>query len=417
MLACQCRVAGRRVDARADRRRTEVDLTDQRLRFAQALHVFLQRMREGHELLAEGHRHGILHLRAPHLDQWREVHALGAERIGQPRELGAEAREALVQRHAHRGGIHVVGGLAEIDVIVGRDHVIGATLLVGELERTVRDHFVGVHVGGGAGASLNHVHQKMLVMSPGAYFAGGTNDDLGVLLVEETELEVGLGGGFLDRGERFDEHREFTEWNTGDREILERPQRLHTVQRFIRHVALAEEIVLLPAAVAAEAERTASADEGGIGAAQAHRDRAGGAGHERGVQLRRLARDVVEQGAGQDHRGARHDHSRRGSVGGVVEQQPFAHRFAGTERHEARGAAIGRLLDRDRAADQNREALTRFAFVENGLVGDEGERRDVPRKLPEVRVGEALEERGGAQRIGDFGRSSHGGSKSGNVLL
>ena len=70
------RVAGGRVDPRADRGRAHVDLPDQRLRFAQAFHVFENRVSERGELLAERHRHRVLQLCAPQLDVRRELLAL-----------------------------------------------------------------------------------------------------------------------------------------------------------------------------------------------------------------------------------------------------------------------------------------------------------------------------------------------------
>jgi hypothetical protein len=51
-----------------------------------------------------------------------------------------------VQRELERGGIDVVGGLTEIDVVVGAHHVVLAALLSQNLQRAVGDHFVDVHV-------------------------------------------------------------------------------------------------------------------------------------------------------------------------------------------------------------------------------------------------------------------------------
>ena len=85
-------VARRRVDAGADRRRAHVDLADQRLRLAEPVDVLEHRVAERGELLAERHRHGVLQLRAPHLDERRELVALRQERVG---ELRASRRAAL----------------------------------------------------------------------------------------------------------------------------------------------------------------------------------------------------------------------------------------------------------------------------------------------------------------------------------
>ena len=161
-----------------------------------------------------------------------------------------------------------------------------------------------------------------------------------MLGVEQSQFRVGLRGGFLHGRQRFDEYGEFPQRNAGDWKILQCTQGLHAVQRFIRHLTLTKEIVLRAGAMSAKAERPAAAYQGGIGATEAHGDGAGGPGHQRGVELRRFTGDVIELRAGQCHGGAGHDHAGRRSVRGVIEQQPLPHRFARTEGHEARGAAI-----------------------------------------------------------------------------
>ena len=58
-------------------------------------------------------------------------------------------------------------------------------------------------------------------------------------------------------------------------------------------------------------------------------------------------------------------------------------------------------------------SLTRIALGEDRGVGGELLRRDVAGQLPEMGIGEAIEEGGGAQLLGDLGRSGHGGDGGG----
>src|SRR5256885_1095415 len=72
-------IAGRRIDACADRGRAHVDLADQRLRFPEPVDILEHSVREGVELLTQRHRHRILKLSAAHLDVRREFLALVEE--------------------------------------------------------------------------------------------------------------------------------------------------------------------------------------------------------------------------------------------------------------------------------------------------------------------------------------------------
>jgi pimeloyl-ACP methyl ester carboxylesterase len=177
----------------------------------------------------------------------------------------------------------------------------------------------------------------------------------------------------------------------------------------IEDLAIAEQVVLEARAVPTEAEGAPASDEGGIGPLESRRNGAGGSAHQRGIELRCLAGDVVQILTGHDHRRPRNDGATGGPVDRVVEQQPLTDRLAGAQRHEAVGPAVAGLLDRDGTADQDGKSLARLAFGENGLVDLERERGDVTGQLPEVRVGEPFEERGSAQQLGDFSRCGHGG--------
>ena len=80
--------------------------------------------------------------------------------------------------------------------------------------------------------------------------------------------------------------------DAGDREVLERAQRLDAVQRLVGHLALAEQVVLDAGALAAEAERASAADERRVGGGEALRDRARRAPDERRVE-RRASRLII----------------------------------------------------------------------------------------------------------------------------
>ena len=242
--------------------------------------------------------------------------------------------DRVVQRDLHRGRIDVVRRLAEVHVVVRVNRRVVAALLVHQLERAIRDHFVRVHVRRRAGAALDHVDHEVLVMTSGAQLLRRAHDDVGNRAIEQPELGVGQRRRFLHRGQRLDEHGKFAQRDAGDREVLERAQRLHAVQRVLGHVAVAEQVVLASRARAGEAERTTVTHERRVGRGEPLRDRACGARDERGVQRRILLQHLAHL-IGRDHErlGSLHG-ARARSVRRFVEQHSFAERLTRAERDE-----------------------------------------------------------------------------------
>ena len=58
------------------------------------------------------------------------------------------------------------------------------------LIRQVGDHFVGVRVGRGAGASLVNIDREMRIVFAGRHFFAGSDDRFGFLFIEFAELEI-----------------------------------------------------------------------------------------------------------------------------------------------------------------------------------------------------------------------------------
>ena len=244
MLAHRLGVAGRRVDAGADGRRPHVDLADERLCLAQAVHILQHRVREGVEFLAERHRHGVLKLCAPHLDVAGELLALVEERRRERDHRQLQIPDCRVKRELHRRRIHVVRRLTEIDVVVRVHDVVLAALLPENLQRAVGDDLVGVHVRRSAGAALNHVDAEMPVVQSLSDLTRSEADRAHYLVIKEIHVVIRPRCRFLHRRERRDQAGEFAKLDAGDREVFYRAQRLNSVKRCRRNIALAEQIVL-----------------------------------------------------------------------------------------------------------------------------------------------------------------------------
>ena len=162
------------------------------------------------ELLAEGDGHGVHQVGAPGLDDVLEALGLAREGALELLQRGQQLVLGDVERgEVHGGGKDVVGGLAEVDVVVGVHALAG--------ERG--DDLVGVHVRGGAGAGLEDVDRELRVVLAGGDRGGGLLDARGAALVEQPELAVDGGGGALDARQPVDDGDR--DGLPGDREVLD----------------------------------------------------------------------------------------------------------------------------------------------------------------------------------------------------
>src|SRR6202030_1741806 len=85
---------------------------------------------------------------------------------------------------------------------------------------------------------------ELLVQLSGTDFLAGLDDDLRLLLVEQSELTVGERGRLLDAGQRHDQVGIDRNWGAGNWEVLDSSQRVDTVVGFCGNFAIAEQIVL-----------------------------------------------------------------------------------------------------------------------------------------------------------------------------
>ncbi len=103
-----------------------------------------------------------------------------------------------------RRGDDVVGGLAQVDVVVGVDE-LGGALAAQQLRSAVGDDLIGVHVGGSAGAGLEDIDDELIVQLTVGHLARGLPDRRGDLGVQEAQVGVDAGGGPLDQAQNADE--------------------------------------------------------------------------------------------------------------------------------------------------------------------------------------------------------------------
>ncbi len=204
-----------------------------------------QRFTERLELLAKRHRHGILQLGAAHLQNAVEFLPLGPERRDQLVDAFEHAHVA--ERHAdmQRGRIGVVRGLRRVHVVVRIAVLVFALLMSHQLEGPVGDDFVGVHVGRGAGAPLEHVELKLVVELAVDQFVAGGLDSLENLGAELAALLVRTRRGHLHHGQGFDEIGIQPELHSRNVKIIKAARRLHSIVGVGRHRLVAKKIALV----------------------------------------------------------------------------------------------------------------------------------------------------------------------------
>ena len=158
-------------------------------------------------------------------------------------ERGDELLDAAHQGDAYGGGIGVVGRLREVDVVVRVAVSVLSLGMAEQFEGAVGDYLVGVHVGGGSGAALDHVDDELFAEFSFAQLLAGAYDGIGDLRIEQPQLAVGPGGRLLDLGQGADQLREEVEPHAADVEILHCAHGLHAEIILRRDFHFAQQIV------------------------------------------------------------------------------------------------------------------------------------------------------------------------------
>ena len=231
------------IDTRTDCGGTHVHLIEELVVLFQPLHLFGEVRCIGFELLPECHRYGVLQLRASHLDDVGELYALGTESLHELFEGVLQLGDAADEGYLHGRGVGVVGGLRQIDVVIGVAVFVFALLVAHQFEGDVGDDLVGVHVGGGAGSALYHVHNELVVELAVAYHAACLYDGVGSLFVEQSQVAVRQCGGFFHVGQGLDDFREKAEPYAADMEILHTAHRLHAEVILFRNLHVTYQVV------------------------------------------------------------------------------------------------------------------------------------------------------------------------------
>ena len=229
------------VEASSDSGTTLSNLVDINQSLSNTLLAVLELVNVGRELLSESKGSGILSVSSSDFDNVGEFVTLLSESFPETSDLGEEAFldfEDSGDVHDRREG--VVGGLGAVDVIVGVDE-LGAELSAENLDGTVGNNFVGVHVGLSAGTSLPDNKGEVVVELTFGDFGGSFDNGASDLRVE-TVVEVSLGSGFLQDTESTDDGERHTLGLTANLEVLQRSLSLCSPVTVSRHVNGSESV-------------------------------------------------------------------------------------------------------------------------------------------------------------------------------
>jgi len=122
--------------------------------------------------------------------------------------------------------------------------VVPAFFVSHEFKSPVGDDLIGVHVGGSAGSSLDHIDHKLIVELPRDDFIAGLGNILHHIGPQDTKLHIGKSGSFLDVGKSLDQFGHAGNRYPGDLKIPDGTQGLNAVIAVGRDPHFSKEIML-----------------------------------------------------------------------------------------------------------------------------------------------------------------------------
>jgi hypothetical protein len=114
------------------------------------------------------------------------------------------------------------------------------------LKREVADHLVGVHVGRGAGAALDHVDHEFVEQLASDEVVAGQDDGGGAVAVDGAQVGIGARGGLLYQRQGAHQVGHGRHAGAGDRKVLDRTRGVHAPVGEGRNLLFAEEVVFGP---------------------------------------------------------------------------------------------------------------------------------------------------------------------------
>jgi hypothetical protein len=322
------------------------------------------------ELLAQGHGHRVLQLGPPHLEHVGELLRLLSQRVLELTQGVGQIPLFEHRRHPHSGGIGIVGRLTEVDVIVGMAVGVVAPLVSHELQSPIGDDLVGIHVGRGTGAALDHVHHEVALPVAVDDLLSSPVDGIRDSLVQQSQLPVGPGRRLFDHRQAADQVRKMGDTDPGDGEVFHGAQGLNAVAGVLGDLALAQQVVLGPGDTGAVDLLPADTPGAGVLQAPDHDPRHGGEEFHRRSAI--VGQTLPHPGHRQDEdRHVRCGTAARGVEPGF-EETGFADAVTSAQNHQRPGRIAAFHHHLDIALEHENEVIPGIAGAEQGVTGVEG---------------------------------------------
>ena len=243
ILAGQRRITFWRIELGANRGAANVDFTKQRNHVTKTVFVFHGHSGKGGELHTKSHRHGILQLGATHLDDVLKLLGLAAECTAQMSHRGDQFAQLKNQRNLERGWVNVICRLRHVHVIERVAVHVVALFVTHQLESSVGDYLVGVHVGAGARPTLNGVDDELRIEFALGHFATGRDNGITDARLELADRTVCLGRRLLNQRKRTDQASVVPDGHPGDWKVFGRSSGMNAPVGVARHFEIAEKVM------------------------------------------------------------------------------------------------------------------------------------------------------------------------------
>ncbi len=155
--------------------------------------------------------------------------ALAGQRLAEALQAGQQGVVAEQQAQTNRRRIGVVGGLRHVHVVVRVQVLILALGMAHRFQAKVGDHLVGIHVGRGAGAALDHIHHELLVEFAANQTRAALADRHVLGFGQVAQLAVGVCRRLLDHRQGDDQLRVMRQRHAGEAKVVQCAQGLDAV--------------------------------------------------------------------------------------------------------------------------------------------------------------------------------------------
>ncbi|SAJ31298.1 Uncharacterised protein [Enterobacter cloacae] len=182
------------------------------------------------EFLSEGHWHRVLQLGTAHFQDVLELYGFTLEAIAQLINRVDQFDDRGIHRDAEAGWVGVVGGLTFVNVIVRVQVLVFTFLMTHQLQADVCQHFIGVHVDGGARAALIDVDRELIhAFAVVQHLIARGDNRICSAFRNGLQLFVRQSRGFFYHHHATHKFRDVADFAVADVEVFNRSQSVNTI--------------------------------------------------------------------------------------------------------------------------------------------------------------------------------------------